>query len=141
TVHILEQAPALEEVGAGLQLSPNASRILTGLGLLDALSARWTEPDRILLASGSTLSPLASVPAGAAARNRWGAPYGVLHRASLQSVLLDAVRREPLCTLTMGERIETAEAALAIAPADILVAADGVWSRLRQAVPGALPAR
>ena len=139
--HIIEQAPALEEVGAGLQLSPNASRILADLGLIDALRARWTEPDRILLASGLSLSPLASVPAGVSARNRWHAPYGVLHRASLQAVLLDAVRREPLCTLTMGERIETADAALAIAPADILIAADGVWSRLRQAVPGALPAR
>ena len=139
--HIIEQAPALEEVGAGLQLSPNASRILADLGLIDALHARWTEPDRILLASGLSLSPLASVPAGVSARNRWHAPYGVLHRASLQAVLLEAVRREPLCTQTMGERIETADAALAIAPADILVAADGVWSRLRHAVPGALPAR
>ncbi|WP_242223076.1 FAD-dependent monooxygenase [Shinella zoogloeoides] len=139
--HIIEQAPALEEVGAGLQLSPNASRILADLGLIDALRARWTEPDRILLASGLSLSPLASVPAGVSARNRWHAPYGVLHRASLQAVLLDAVHRESLCTLTMGERIETADAALAIAPADILIAADGVWSRLRQAVPGALPAR
>ncbi|WLR94346.1 FAD-dependent monooxygenase [Shinella zoogloeoides] len=139
--HILEQAPALEEVGAGLQLSPNASRILAELGLLDALSARWTEPDHILLASGLSLAPLASVPAGQAARSRWGAPYGVLHRASLQAVLLDAVRAEPLCTLTMGERIESADAARAAAPADVLIAADGVWSRLRQAVPGALPAR
>ena len=139
--HIIEQAPALEEVGAGLQLSPNASRILADLGLLDALSARWTEPDHILLTSGSTLSPLASVPAGAAARRRWGAPYGVLHRASLQTVLLDAVRAQPLCTLTTGVRIDNAETALAAAPADVLIAADGVWSRLRQAVPGALPAR
>ena len=139
--HVLEQAPALEEVGAGLQLSPNATRILAGLGLLDALSARWSEPDHIRLTSGLSLAPLASVPAGVAARTRWGAPYGVLHRASLQAVLLDAVRREPLCTLTTGQRIEGRDAALAAAPADMLVAADGVWSRLRQAVPGALPAR
>ncbi|MDX3976064.1 FAD-dependent monooxygenase [Shinella sp.] len=139
--HILEQAPALEEVGAGLQLSPNASRILADLGLLDALSARWSEPDHILLSSGSTLAPLASVPAGKAARTRWGAPYGVLPRASLQAVLLEAVRDEPLCTLATGQRIETAQDALAIAPADVLIGADGVWSRLRQAVPGALPAR
>lgn len=139
--HILEQAPALEEVGAGLQLSPNASRILTDLGLLDALSARWSEPDHILLASGQTLSPLAAVPAGQAAHSRWSAPYGVLHRASLQTVLIDAVRQNPLCTLTTGARIESAEAARAIAPSDMLIAADGVWSRLRQAVPGALPAR
>lgn len=139
--HVFEQAPVLEEVGAGLQLSPNASRILAGLGLLDALSARWSEPDHILLSSGSTLAPLASVPAGRAARERWGAPYGVLHRAALQAALLDAVRREPLCSLATGRRIERAQDALAAAPADVLIAADGVWSRLRRAVPGALPAR
>lgn len=141
TAHILEQAPAFEEVGAGLQLSPNASRILDDLGLIDRLSARWSEPDHILLSSGSSLAPLASVPAGDDARTRWGAPYGVLHRAALQAVLIDAVRREPLCTVTTGRRIETAEQAHALAPTDILVAADGVWSRLRQSVPGALPAR
>lgn len=141
TSHILEQATALDEVGAGLQLSPNASRILADLGLLDALSLRWSEPDHILLASGSSLAPLASVPAGAAARARWSAPYGVLHRASLQAVLLNAVRREPLCALTTGRPIETGQDALAFAPADVLVAADGVWSRLRRTVPGALPAR
>lgn len=140
-VHLLEEAPSLEEVGAGLQLSPNASRILADLGLLDALAARWSEPDHILLSSGSTLSPLASVSAGASARARWGAPYGVLHRAGLQGALLDAVRREPLCTLTTGRRIETAGEALAAAPADVLIGADGVWSHLRREVPGALPAR
>lgn len=72
--HVLEQAPALAEVGAGLQLSPNASRILADLGLLDALRARWTEPDNILLSSGLSLAPLASVPAGAAAESRWARP-------------------------------------------------------------------
>jgi len=140
SVHLLEEAPALDEVGAGLQVSPNAARILADLGLLDALAARWSEPDHILLTSGVTLAPLASVPAGTA-RGRWGAPYGVLHRASLQGVLLDAVRREPLCTLTTGRRIETAGEALADNPADVLIGADGVWSRLRRAMPGALPAR
>ena len=135
--HILEQAPAFEEVGAGLQLSPNASRILADLGLLDALRARWSEPDHILLSSGRSLAPLASVPVGKAALMRWRAPYGVLHRASLQAVLLDAVRREPLCTLTTGKPIETVSDALAAAPAELLIAADGVWSRLRQSVPGA----
>jgi salicylate hydroxylase len=139
--HILEQAPSLEEVGAGLQLSPNASRILADLGLLDALSTRWSEPDHILLSSGGSLAPLASVPAGSAARSRWGAPYGVLHRASLQEILLESVRQNPLCTLETGRKIDSAEDAHALAPSDVLIAADGVWSRLRQAVPGTLPAR
>ncbi len=139
--HVIEQAPALEEVGAGLQLSPNASRILADLGLLEAIAARWTEPEHILLVSGRSLVPLARIPAGATARSRWGAPYGVLHRASLQAVLLDAVRAEALCTLTTGTRIEKAEDALSIAPAETLIAADGVWSRLRLTVPGAPSAR
>lgn len=140
---ILEQAPALDEVGAGLQLSPNASRILGDLGLDEALAGRWCEPDRIELVSGASLSPLAAVPAGEAARRRWGAPYGVLHRADLQAVLVDAVRRESLCSLATSVRIEApeeVEAAVA-EPVDVVIGADGVWSRLRRAVPGARPAR
>ncbi|RVM23677.1 FAD-dependent oxidoreductase, partial [Sinorhizobium meliloti] len=102
---IFEQADALEEAGAGLQLSPNASRILIELGLLPALERVWNEPEAISLTDGRSLRPLASVPAGARARERWGAPYGVLHRASLQTILLDAVRAEPLCRLHLGRRI------------------------------------
>ncbi|MDP9590698.1 UNVERIFIED_ORG: salicylate hydroxylase [Shinella zoogloeoides] len=139
--HVVEQASTLAEVGAGLQLSPNASRVLAELGLLQDLEQRWSEPDHIQLSSGNTLAPLASVPAGAAARARWGAPYGVLHRASLQAILLDAVSREKSCTLVTGRRVETAEEAAAVAGTDLVIAADGVWSRLRGSVPGALPAR
>src|SRR5690606_39192072 len=80
TSDIFEQAPSIDAVGAGLQLSPNASRILAELGLLEALATFWSEPDHILLASGRSLATLACVPAGRAARDRWGAPYGVLHR-------------------------------------------------------------
>lgn len=136
--HVLEQAASLEEVGAGLQLSPNATRILAGLGLLDALAARWCEPDRIALASGASLAPLAAVPAGEAARRRWGSPYGVLHRAALHGILLQAVHGEPLCRLSTGVRVETPAD---VPEADVTIGADGVWSRLRRAVPGALPAR
>lgn len=132
--HILEQAPMLAEVGAGLQLSPNATRVLAGLGLLDRLAERWCEPERIALASGTTLYPLTAVPAGDAARRRWGAPYGVAHRALLQNTLLEAVKGEPLCRLSTGIKIETPAD---VPQADVTIAADGVWSKLRHAVPGA----
>ncbi len=84
TCDIFEEAAALIEVGAGLQVSPNASRVLSELGVLPALEAVWTEPERIALVSGTSLRPLAHVPAGRFARERWGSPYGVLHRATLQ---------------------------------------------------------
>jgi hypothetical protein len=56
-------------VGAGLQISPNAARILGKLGVLDRLTAIWLEPQAIRLISGTTLRELASVPMGDTARN------------------------------------------------------------------------
>lgn len=143
--HILEQADRLEEVGAGLQISPNASSVLAMLGLLPALESQWLEPERIVLASGRTLRPLTAVPVGADARRRWSHPYGVLHRATLQRVLLDAVRAEPLAQLHLGAKIDryssTVIASQAGEAVDLIVGADGVWSKLRTAVPAAPPAR
>ncbi|MCF3639051.1 FAD-dependent monooxygenase [Rhizobium sp. TRM95111] len=139
---IFEQADALREVGAGLQISPNAARILGDLGLLDALRQRWSEPERVSLRSGLTLKRLADVDiSGNAAR--WGAPYGVLHRATLQALLQEAVRREPLCSLHLGTRIQNAAADALTEHTgyrpDLVVGADGVWSKLRSHVPGAEP--
>ena len=133
---IFEQAPELAEVGAGLQISPNASRVLAELGVLDSLTSLWLEPEFIRLISGSSLRELAAVPAGSFARNRWGAPYGVLHRKTLQKALLDAVIANPLCTLHLGTRFES-DLPQGRSPADVIIGADGVWSRLRQAIPGA----
>lgn len=142
---IFEQSESLSEVGAGLQLSPNASRVLATLGLLPALETRWCEPQSVRLLCGRTLRALATVPLGEAARRRWGAPYGVLHRATLQEALVGAVRDEPLCTLTLGHRIDRDDpAALAErtgAQPDLVVGADGVWSRMRAFVDGAAQAR
>jgi len=133
---IFEQASELAEVGAGLQISPNASRVLAELGVLDGLTSLWLEPQSIRLISGSSLRELAAVPAGSFARNRWGAPYGVLHRKTLQKALLDAVIANPLCTLHLGTRFES-NLPQGGRPADVIVGADGVWSRLRKAIPGA----
>lgn len=71
---IFEQAEALTEVGAGLQISPNASRILDTLGILDALLPVWLEPKEVRLVSGSSLRLIASVPCGNFARERWARP-------------------------------------------------------------------
>lgn len=131
---IFEQASELTEVGAGLQVSPNASRILDELGVLEELSKVWLEPDAIRLISGGSLRQLAAVPAGKFARERWGAPYGVLHRTTLQKTLLAAVEANPLCRLHLGVRMEAGLPPFERA-ADLVIGADGVWSKLRQSVP------
>lgn len=138
---ILEQAPQLGEVGAGLQISPNASRVLRELGVLGEIEKRWCEPQEIRLKSGVTLGALAAVPVGAFARERWGAPYGVLHRSTLQQALLSAVLRNPLCNIHLGCHIESpSDAVIARATGtqpDLVIGADGVWSRARARIPGA----
>jgi salicylate hydroxylase len=138
---VFEEAPTLMEVGAGLQVSPNASRILSTLGLLPALEAVWTEPDRIALTSGTSLKSIAYVPSGRFARERWNTPYGVLHRATLQKVLLSAVEQNPLCRIHLNTPIRGNANATLMAAAGLsyplVIGADGVWSNLRAGIPGA----
>lgn len=136
---IIEQADRLEEVGAGLQISPNAARILATLNVLPQIEAQWREPDTVDLASGKSLRTLVSLPMRQVARQRWGAPYGMLHRATLQGALLAAVRANPLCHLYLGKRLDAVDkktiAAITSHDHDLIVGADGVWSSARYAVP------
>lgn len=137
---IIEQAPQLGEVGAGLQLSPNATRVLDSLGVLAELERHWFEPRSISLVSGKDLRHLAEVPAGDFARKRWGHPYGVLHRSTLQQGLLRAALNQPLCRLHLGQRVQgigaDALASITDRKPDLVIGADGAWSVAREAVAG-----
>ncbi|MFD1744470.1 FAD-dependent monooxygenase [Rhizobium helianthi] len=140
-VQIIEQASYLAEVGAGLQLSPNASRVLSRLGVLADLEEVWTEPVSVEMVSGRDLRKLASLPLGQSARQRWQAPYGVLHRSTLQKVLANAVANNPNCQIRLGRRLEHAdkvriEALTGVAP-DLIIGADGVWSSIRNTIANA----
>ncbi|MEO1474596.1 MAG: FAD-dependent oxidoreductase, partial [Pseudomonadota bacterium] len=74
-VRVIEKAPELSEVGAGIQISPNASRVLRALDLLEPLMDVSVTPTRIEMVRGIDGKPVFSVPAGSAAAVRWGAPY------------------------------------------------------------------
>lgn len=142
-VDVFERQNSLDEVGAGLQLSPNATRLLDEIGVLKALGNLWHEPRSMRLNSGISLRQLASVPVGQYARDRWGWPYIVVHRADLQKVLTDAVKGTMACQLHLGKNIEAdSEQALLDILADemdrepdFVVCADGVWSKLRGLAP------
>lgn len=144
SVGIFERAENLEEVGAGLQLSPNATRPLARLGVLDLLAPRAVRPEAIMLRKAATLGELARVPLGESAERRWKAPYLVAHRADLQAALLRAVSRQPAIRLVTGAEIKSAApnetgirvlADAADSPSTIdgrlLVGADGVRSAVR----------
>ena len=143
-VRVFERSPKLEEVGAGLQLSPNATRILTQLGVIPLLAPRAVRPEAVVLRRASDLRALASVPLGDFGERRWKAPYLVAHRADLQSALLARVASERSIQLTTGADVRQA----ALSPDSVsvsveiggqetrfdgrlLIGADGVWSSLR----------
>lgn len=151
SVTLVERAPDLTEIGAGLQLSPNATRLLRSLGLLEALTPHAVAPERIVIRDARSLAELTHVPLGAAAERRWDAPYLVVHRADLQRVLVDQARAQPGIELRTGTTLtgvtETSDGLTAMAQGaggsqelrgHALIGADGVWSSLRerQIAPG-----
>lgn len=142
-VRVFERSARFEEVGAGIQISPNATRILRKLGVLDGLLPKAVKPHSIILRDAKSLKELARVALGEAQEKRWGAPYIVAHRADLQAALLEAASRQKSieivtdATIT-GMRFESDVSAdvLRAGKSDkengqLLIAADGVWSRLR----------
>ena len=143
-VVVLEKAERLEEAGAGLQLSPNASRILVELGLQPRLGARAVTPDAISIMSARGGGEIARLPLGDAASFRAGAPYWVVHRADLQAALAAEVHDNPDIELRLGCQFEdvTAHAkGLTVVQrsgmvrhnelATALIGADGIWSSVR----------
>lgn len=144
SVDVFERSESLVEVGAGLQLSPNATRILDRLGVLEFLLPKAVRPSGVMLRDARTLSQLARVPLGDSAEQRWGAPYLVAHRADLQSALLEAVARQPTIRLVTGANVRglkpsapgvsvTVDRSGSIEQTEglLLVGADGVWSAVR----------
>lgn len=139
-VELFEQAETLGEVGAGLQLSPNACRVLDRLGVLPDVRARSSAPESAELRDGLTGQPIYRAELGAAAEARWGAPYLHAHRADLLDVLAGAAAGAGV-RLTLGSTATGAvsrpdSAALhleggAIAEGDVVIGADGIRSRLR----------
>jgi salicylate hydroxylase len=143
-VVVLEKADRLVEVGAGLQLSPNASRILVDLGLTERLGRRAVTPEAISIMSARAGGEISRLPLGEAVSSRAGAPYWVVHRADLQTALQGAVNDNPDIELRLGCQFEdlTAHAkGLTVVQrsgnmrrqdlAMALIGADGIWSSVR----------
>jgi salicylate hydroxylase len=150
---VCERVERLSEIGAGIQLTPNAGRILDGLGLGNAIATAASEPEAIDIRSASSGRTLSSIPL-AALNKRYASPWRVIARAELQSVLVAAVASSSMIDLRLGTTVvdfvgssgdlllgaET-RSGRAILPATALIAADGVLSELRASLPGTTAAR
>ncbi|MCA0422695.1 MAG: FAD-dependent monooxygenase [Proteobacteria bacterium] len=143
-VEILDQAHKLEPVGAGVQIGPNATRVLESLGLTERLAPVVGTPESLIVRSGPTGAVLSEMPLGAAAVRRWGSPFQMVHRGDLQMALLAEAETNPNIRITLGRRLESIRELDGGIRASFskygeesqidsqgLIGADGLWSKAR----------
>ncbi|MFZ9652057.1 MAG: FAD-dependent monooxygenase [Steroidobacteraceae bacterium] len=150
-IAVYERSPALGEVGAGLTLSPNATRALIGLGLGETLERAADEPHTGLTRHWRDARVLTRSERGAAIRAKYGAPYLQIHRADLLEMLAQASAREAAIEVhtahalvgidTQGERSVLQFENGARVSADVVLGCDGLKSAVRNALFGETPAQ
>jgi 2-polyprenyl-6-methoxyphenol hydroxylase-like FAD-dependent oxidoreductase len=151
---VLEQAAKLEEIGAGIQLSPNAARVLIALGLRERLQPFVMAPQAIRVMAGGSGREIVRIPLGADVERRYGAPYWTIHRGDLQAALAVAARTTQDIEIKLGTRVEDFaihskgitvqgrnRAGVVDERAIALIGADGLWSTLRAQLQGQRPPR
>jgi len=146
-VTVLEQAPQFGEIGAGVQIGPNAFHAMDWLGIGDAGRARAVYIDALIMMDGISGEQIFHGPVGEDFRKFFGNPYAVIHRADLHGAFLDACRAHPAITLMNNERVLGAENTSSGAKvrtgsgntyeADAVIGADGIYSKIRQPIAGA----
>jgi len=145
-VEVYEQAKELKEVGAGVQLAPNGTRVLYALGVGDELKRLSCEAQGKEIRHWKTGETWKLFDLGPVSIERYGFPYFTVYRPDLLGVLADAVRRLKPDAIRLGSRCTgftqdadgvSLQLEHGAAKGDVLVGADGVHSQIRQALFGA----
>ncbi len=145
-VEVLEQASELGEIGAGMQLGPNAFGALDALGVGESARRRAVYTDEMVMHDALDETLVGRIPTGEAFRRRFGNPYAVIHRADVHATLLEAAKasdRIGVRTSTSVQRIEQSDAGVTVHDANgrthhgaALIGADGVKSAVRRQYVG-----
>jgi salicylate hydroxylase len=148
-VHVVEKAPEFGEIGAGIQLAPNALHVLDQVGVLSEIDKHAVYPSRLVWMDAIRGTRITSVDVGDAFRSRYGHPYIVMHRSDLLSALLSACQSSKLITLEpsrnvvavedLGEAARVRFADGTIYETDLLIGADGLWSTIRGLICNDMP--
>lgn len=145
-VVVFEQATQIREVGAGIQVSPNGTRVLSALGIYDALRPVLCEPEAIILRLGKGGRRIFSIPLRSIAQKRWQSSYIHIHRADLLDEMHTRLLMLAPQAVQTGIRVEgyrtgedAVEATLSdgqVVKADLLIGADGLHSAIRAQMHG-----
>ncbi len=138
-VHVFERAESLSELGAGLQLGPNAVRCLQRWGLLAPLRAVAFEPQGLCSRDWHSGERLSYLSLRQRIQSRWQGAYLQIHRADLQQVLYQSMTQMPNCQLHLGHAVSAVNsrsgellAGAKRLQADLIIGADGIRSTVRQ---------
>ncbi len=143
-VNVLEAVKEFKEVGAGIQLGPNAMKVIEALGLQDEVLKVACQPEAIVISSAASGKPISRMLLGDAALKKYSQRYVTLHRADLHAILLQAAQRAGVQihggqSLSKYEQYEQYICRLdADLPykSDVLIGADGLWSQVRAQMLG-----
>jgi 3-hydroxybenzoate 6-monooxygenase len=145
-VTVLEQSHAFGEIGAGIQLGPNIFKMFEHLGLTEAVERVAFFPTGLGMNDVRTGERVIRVPLGETALAEYGYPYGVIYRVDMHNVFLDACKALPNVTLRTSAKVESFDQDASgvrvhmsddeTLKGDALIGADGLWSRVREAVVG-----
>jgi 3-hydroxybenzoate 6-monooxygenase len=145
-VTVLEQSHAFGEIGAGIQLGPNIFKMFEYLGLTEAVERVAFFPTGLGMNDVRTGERVIRVPLGETALAEYGHPYGVIYRVDMHNVFLDACKALPNVTLRTSAKVESFDQDASgvrvhmsddeTLKGDALIGADGLWSRVREAVVG-----
>ncbi len=147
-VTVYERAAELGEVGAGLQLGPNAVKVLRGLGIFEALQPLAFEPANFVSLAWDDAHLRFREPLRATVAARFGAPYVMAHRADLHRLLMEQLAQESIVcgahcvavtATAAGVRVDFADGRTV--EADVIIGADGINSVVRENMLGPQPAR
>ena len=142
SVKVLEQAPQLGEIGAGIQLGPNAFAAFDALGIGDKARSRAVYTDEMVMHDALDQTLVGRIPTGEAFRQRFGNPYAVIHRADVHMSLLEGAQasdRIQVLTSTTVQRVDQDEHGVTVHDTKgsthrgiALIGADGVKSAVRR---------
>lgn len=146
-VVLLEKSEALAEVGAGIQIPPNAMKVLEALGLAEAVIRRAFRPHAIETRMGKSGRQIFSIPLAETAMARWGSPYLHIHRADYIAALSDTLPEGVLLLKSCVNSFEEQDDQLSVhlengesVEGDVLIGADGIHSTIREGLFGPQPA-